>query len=72
MDSSNKVLITDFGSSKVVEGSEGATGTQTGMMGTLFFMSPEVAHAWKWWEVYSYDPFAADMWSLGITLYLIF
>lgn len=62
-------LLTDFGSSKVIGDSE--TGTQTGMMGTIFFMAPEVAYAKKRKEIYSYDPIKADMWSVGISIYWI-
>jgi len=42
------------------------------MMGTLFYMSPEVAQARKWKETISYDPFKADIWSLGITVYQLY
>jgi serine/threonine protein kinase len=34
-------------------------------------MSPEIAKLRKRTEVYSYDPFASDMWSLGVTFYYL-
>lgn len=32
-------------------------------------MAPELVQKWKRGDKFSYDPFKADMWSLGITLY---
>jgi len=44
-------------------------GTTTGFTGTLGYMAPELVMKRKRGEKFSYDPFKADMWSLGVTLY---
>lgn len=41
------------------------------MQGTINYMSPEVAHIRKRKEIIEYDPFKADIWSLGVTIYQV-
>ena len=70
-----EVKLADFGTSKKVEKTFNETyqkfeaGTSTGFQGTLGYMAPEQVKKRKRGEVFSYDPFKSDMWSLGVTLY---
>lgn len=64
----NQVLVTDFGTSKIID-SDDNDRTSTGLQGTVNYMSPEVAKKRKRNDGYEYDPFKADMWSLGVTVY---
>ena len=32
-------------------------------------MAPEMVVKWNYKEVFEYDPFKCDMWSLGVTFY---
>ena len=60
-------MLTDFGTSKKLEEEE--TLTSTGYKGTINYMAPEVGKWKRKGEKYEYDPFKADMWSLGVTIY---
>lgn len=53
-----KVKVSDFGISAEVKGQ------MTDFMGSLFFMAPEMLEKRK-----DYDPFAADIYALGITFF---
>ena len=59
MDNFDRPKIGDFGLSIIVRGS----GKREGFAGSLYFVCPEIINK----QVY--DPFKADAWSLGITLY---
>ncbi len=41
--------------------------TKTGNQGTVLYMAPEVVAKGR--KRIPYDPFRADMWSLGVTIY---
>ena len=77
IDSNFDVKLGDFGISKYIktsiEGEENeenlTKSTSTGFAGTLQYMAPEIAKKRTWHEKFSYDPFKADMWSLGVTIY---
>ena len=60
--------MTDFGTSKGLS-SDDENRTSTGFMGTLNYMAPEIAKKRVVKKSFNYDPFAADMWSLGVTFY---
>lgn len=60
--------MTDFGSGKAIKNSDNDR-TTTGLKGTVDYMSPETAKLRKRGDSYSYDPFASDMWSVGVTFY---
>jgi serine/threonine protein kinase len=61
------VKLTDFGASKAVgQGTMASRGAQT-MIGTPFFMAPEVLLSGEDSDVQGYGK-RADIWSLGITL----
>ncbi len=65
--SDNEALLTDFGTAKAVLEEEDDM-TSTGRMGTPVYMAPEIAKQ-RGRKRVPYDPFAADMWSLGVTIY---
>ena len=77
-DFNKEIKLVDFGTSKLIWGnslSAEYTGsksfqntTTTGFQGTVLYMAPEMAKKWKRGEEYSYDPFASDLWSLGVTI----
>ena len=81
-DTDDTIKLADFGTSKHLrkmksremsveddKDIEELNQTSTGFQGTLAYMAPEIVQLRKRNEKYSYDPFAADMWSLGITLH---
>ncbi|OHT09493.1 calcium/calmodulin-dependent protein kinase kinase 2, beta [Tritrichomonas foetus] len=57
------IRIADFGISELVP--EGIEKVKTEMKGTPAYLAPEM------FGENSYDPFSADVWSLGITLYFV-
>ena len=61
IDSYNRAKIIDFGFSEVVDSQK----MYSRVCGTYAFMAPEMLKSFK------YDPFKADIWSLGITFYFI-
>ncbi|EAY11011.1 CAMK family protein kinase [Trichomonas vaginalis G3] len=61
IDKYGRVKITDFGLSKIY--SENPTSSE--FKGTKLFMAPEI------FKKASYNPMAADIWSLGVTLFYI-
>ena len=78
-DLNGEIKLADFGTSKhlwkpIIETEnddeiESRSWTSTGYQGTLSYMAPELVKKWTWREPYSYDPFASDIWSLGVTIY---
>ncbi|EAX89800.1 CAMK family protein kinase [Trichomonas vaginalis G3] len=61
VDSYGRIKICDFGLAKKRVADE----ISTGFAGTLAFLPPEVI------KMQPYDAFAADIWSLGVTLYYV-
>ena len=57
--------VCDFGTAKYVCPAEGTATTKE--VGTFAYMAPEVMDP----DVYEYDPFKADMWSCGATLFVM-
>lgn len=62
IDSYGRIKICDFGMSTMYTQSNCSTSL---FKGTLHFMAPEV------FSIGHYDPIRADIWSLGVTLYVI-
>jgi serine/threonine protein kinase len=59
IDANNHCKLVDFGLSQCLK----SNGISTLFLGSLLFMAPEVILK------RAYDPFVADIWSLGVTLY---
>lgn len=59
MDANDRVKICDFGLARKIEADENSTAYS----GTFMFLAPEVL------KKEPFDPFAADIWALGVTLY---
>ena len=66
MDSYFNLKIADFGSAIRVENDKGCSHRK----GTMIYMAPEVNNLINGTGV-SYNPFAADMYSLGVTLHVM-
>lgn len=74
-----ELQIVDFGTSKHInskldkeeyKGKESLKmTTSTGAQGTWSHMAPELLKKRRRGEIYEYDPFKCDMWSLGVTFY---
>jgi serine/threonine protein kinase len=62
LDSTHRVYLSDFGTSDFFTGGDS---TSRGLQGTLAFAAPETLGA------ASFNPFLADIWALGVTLYAI-
>ena len=70
LDGTLTCYLSDFGTSKFIKKryevqQEGELSQLSGFRGTPAFAAPEVI------SVHTYDPFAADMWSLGVTFYAL-
>ena len=62
LDSSHTCYLSDFGTSEFFVGKSYGV---TGLRGTPAFAAPEV------WSAESFNPFHADIWSLGVTFYVM-
>eukprot|EP01126_Amoeba_proteus_P031570 TRINITY_DN3094_c0_g1_i5.p1 TRINITY_DN3094_c0_g1~~TRINITY_DN3094_c0_g1_i5.p1 ORF type:complete len:453 (-),score=94.70 TRINITY_DN3094_c0_g1_i5:254-1612(-) len=62
LDEKYHVLITDFGTSKIVSQEEGREARKGSFVGTAEYMPPELVKDTK-------SCFASDLWSLGCTIY---
>jgi len=62
LDSQFHVLLTDFGTSKIVDKAEGKLARKGSFVGTVDFMAPELVES-------SQTCFASDLWSLGCLVY---
>lgn len=61
IDKYGRTKICDFGLSTIYAGNP----TSSAFKGTVIFMAPEI------FKLKGYNPFAADMWAIGVTLYYL-
>ncbi|UXI15618.1 myosin-I heavy chain [Sarcoptes scabiei] len=76
--SKETVKIADFGLSRLVHSKESGLIKTMKPAGTLAYMSPQILNCYirsnskqAITEKYSYDPFKADIWALGVCLFLL-
>jgi len=62
LDENNHILLTDFGTSKLISFEEGKIARKGSFVGTPEYMPPELVKA-------TMTCFASDLWSLGVTVY---
>ncbi|KPM02472.1 protein kinase-like protein 1 [Sarcoptes scabiei] len=70
LDQTNDCLVTDFGLSRIAfRESKGGKILSNKYCGTVPYMAPEIILTKDY--ILKYDPFAADIWALGVLLYCL-
>eukprot|EP00662_Eupelagonemidae_sp_cell21_P026715 gene26715-26010_t len=64
----DELKLTDFGLAQMYDAPWGGAGAKD-LVGTLRYAAPEVFRGH--FEHIEYDPFASDVWSLGVCLYVM-